>query len=58
MLQGYDHIELKPNGSNTRLTLDNVWEYLELTAHFTLALTVSPQVSAFREGFNTVSVRK
>jgi len=54
VLQGYDNIELKQNGINTVLTLDNITEYLDLTVEYTLYRTVQPQIIAFREGFNSV----
>jgi len=54
VLQGYDSIELKPNGSNIALTIDNLSEYLSLTAYYTLNKTVSLQVNAFRNGFSLV----
>jgi len=54
ILQGYENIELKYNGSNTYLSINNLNEYLELTAHFTLRKTLKRQLEAFKEGFNTV----
>eukprot|EP01022_Parablepharisma_sp_SALTPOND_P018813 TRINITY_DN3126_c0_g1_i1.p1 TRINITY_DN3126_c0_g1~~TRINITY_DN3126_c0_g1_i1.p1 ORF type:complete len:844 (-),score=94.00 TRINITY_DN3126_c0_g1_i1:742-3273(-) len=54
VLQGYDNIELKHNGSNIPLTLENIAEYLDLTAHYTLYKTIVRQLTAFKEGFNLV----
>lgn len=36
------------------MTMDNISEYLELTARTILIRTVRSQVSAFREGFDSV----
>eukprot|EP00826_Nyctotherus_ovalis_P021031 TRINITY_DN16711_c0_g1_i2.p1 TRINITY_DN16711_c0_g1~~TRINITY_DN16711_c0_g1_i2.p1 ORF type:complete len:241 (-),score=28.97 TRINITY_DN16711_c0_g1_i2:83-805(-) len=54
VLQGYETIELKRNGAATPLTIHNLNEYLELTAHFTLYKTLKRQLNAFKEGFNLV----
>ena len=47
LLPGYD-IELKPNGKNIQVTLDNLEEYIELVVEYTLAQTYSAE--AFRKG--------
>lgn len=54
VLPGYEKIELKPNGKNILLTLDNIKEYLDLIALLLLYTTISPQILAFRSGFNIV----
>jgi len=53
-LPGYPEIELIPNGSQTRLTIDNVEEYLERVIDMTLGSGVRRQVDAFRQGFSQV----
>lgn len=35
-LPGYPNIELRANGSDTAVTIDNVHEYIELVVDFTL----------------------
>lgn len=52
-IPGYD-IELKPNGKETPVDLDNLAEYLELVIEWTLAKGVKPMVSKFKEGFSEV----
>lgn len=54
VLQGYDSIELKADGSSVELTTENVDEYLSLTTYYTLNKTVSLQVNGFRNGFSLV----
>lgn len=53
-LPGYPEIELIPNGSQTRLTIDNVDLYLERVIDMTLGSGVRRQVDAFRAGFSQV----
>ncbi|KXX83354.1 Ubiquitin fusion degradation protein 4 [Madurella mycetomatis] len=53
-LPGYPEIELVPNGSHTRLTIDNVDLYLEKVIDMTLGTGVRRQVDAFRAGFSQV----
>ena len=50
---GYD-IELKPNGKEISVTLDNVEEYVESVLDAVIGKGVALQVSAFREGFSKV----
>jgi E3 ubiquitin-protein ligase TRIP12 len=33
-LPGYPEIELKPDGKDTDVTLDNLQDYIDLTLHF------------------------
>ncbi|KAK4135006.1 hypothetical protein BT67DRAFT_289064 [Trichocladium antarcticum] len=53
-LPGYPEIELIPNGSQTRLSIDNVDLYLEKVIDMTLGTGVRRQVDAFRAGFSQV----
>jgi E3 ubiquitin-protein ligase TRIP12 len=53
-LPGYPEIELVPNGSQIRLTIDNVDLYLERVIDMTLGSGVRRQVDAFRAGFSQV----
>ena len=50
---GYD-IELRPNGKEVSVTLDNVKEYIEEVLDAVIGKGVALQVSAFREGFSKV----
>jgi len=53
-LPGFPDIELIPNGSQQRLTIDNVDLYLEKVIDMTLGTGVRRQVDAFRAGFSQV----
>ncbi|KAK3941476.1 hypothetical protein QBC46DRAFT_382787 [Diplogelasinospora grovesii] len=53
-LPGYPEIELIPNGSQTRLSIENVDLYLEKVIDMTLGSGVRRQVDAFRTGFSQV----
>lgn len=53
-LPGYPNIELQPNGSHERVTIDNVDIYLEKVIDMTLGAGVRRQVDAFRAGFTQV----
>lgn len=53
-LPGYANIELEENGSQKRLTMDNVEAWLDGVVQFTLGSGVSQQIDAFRTGFSQV----
>ncbi|KAK0617448.1 hypothetical protein B0T14DRAFT_538984 [Immersiella caudata] len=53
-LPGYPEIELVPNGSQVRLTIENVELYLDKVIDITLGSGVRRQVDAFRAGFSQV----
>jgi E3 ubiquitin-protein ligase TRIP12 len=53
-LPGYPEIELVPDGSHLRVTIDNVDNYLDRVIGMTLGSGVRRQVDAFRAGFTTV----
>jgi len=53
-LPGYPEIELIPDGSQTKLTMENVDVYLEKVIDMTLGSGVRRQVDAFRAGFSQV----
>ncbi|KAH8170839.1 HECT-domain (ubiquitin-transferase) domain-containing protein [Sarocladium implicatum] len=53
-LPGYPNIELQPNGSHERVTIENVETYLEKVIDMTLGAGVRRQVDAFRAGFTQV----
>eukprot|EP01136_Pigoraptor_vietnamica_P023644 Opistho-1_new@75955 len=53
-LPGYPEIDLKENGRDFAVTLDNLEEYLGLVVEVTLRSGVRRQFEAFRTGFNAV----
>jgi E3 ubiquitin-protein ligase TRIP12 len=53
-LPGYPNIELQPNGSHERVTIENVDVYLQKVIDMTLGGGVRRQVDAFRAGFSQV----
>ncbi|CAM1505703.1 Fc.00g113400.m01.CDS01 [Cosmosporella sp. VM-42] len=53
-LPGYPNIELEDNGSQKRVSIDNVDTYLEKVVDMTLGSGVRRQVDAFRAGFSQV----
>jgi E3 ubiquitin-protein ligase TRIP12 len=53
-LPGYPNIQLEDNGSQKRVTIDNVDTYLEKVIDMTLGSGVRRQVDAFRAGFSQV----
>ena len=50
---GYE-IELKPNGSNTLLTMSNIEEYVNLIYDYIFYKGIFNVIEAFKEGFNVV----
>jgi len=53
-LPGRSDWELKPNGSNISVTIENLEEYLNLLAQQHLVNGVAAQLENFRKGFNEV----
>ena len=53
-LPGYPEIELAPGGSQVRVTISNVEDYLDRVIDMTLGSGVRRQVDAFRTGFTRV----
>ncbi|KKF95283.1 putative ubiquitin fusion degradation protein C12B10.01c [Ceratocystis platani] len=53
-LPGFPDVELIPNGDQTRVTIDNVENYLDSMIHMTLGSGVRRQIDSFRAGFTTV----
>eukprot|EP00054_Salpingoeca_dolichothecata_P027304 m.199673 g.199673 ORF g.199673 m.199673 type:complete len:1952 (-) comp25923_c0_seq1:47-5902(-) len=53
-LQGYGDPELKEGGGEIPVTIDNVEEYIQLMTNFTLVDGVRRQMTAFRQGFESV----
>jgi E3 ubiquitin-protein ligase TRIP12 len=53
-LPGYPNLELEDNGSQKRVTIENVDVYLEKVIDMTLGSGVRQQVDAFQHGFSQV----
>ena len=53
-LPGYPEIELKPDGKDTDVTVDNLQEYIDLTLHFMFHESLKIQIQAFKKGFNQI----
>ncbi|XP_023216677.1 E3 ubiquitin-protein ligase HECTD1-like [Centruroides sculpturatus] len=51
---GFVAVNLKPDGENEEVTLDNVEEYVELMNDYCLHTGIRRQMEAFRDGFNRV----
>ena len=49
---GYDNIELKPNGNDILLTMNNIEEYVNLIYNFLFFRGIDKVKKYFREGFN------
>ncbi|KAJ5074748.1 e3 ubiquitin-protein ligase trip12 [Anaeramoeba ignava] len=49
-----DNIELKPNGKNIDVTLENLHEYIDLIINIRLHAGIQRQIDAFRSGFNEI----
>lgn len=53
-LPGYPEYELRSNGREVAVDLDNLEEYVSLVVEATVKVGVGPQIEAFRSGFNQV----
>jgi E3 ubiquitin-protein ligase TRIP12 len=49
---GYNDIELKPNGSNILLTMNNIEEYVQLIYEYIFYKGINKIAQSFKEGFN------
>ena len=49
---GYDDIELKPNGKDILLTMNNIEEYVNLIYDFLFFRGIDKIIKSFKEGFN------
>lgn len=49
---GYDQMELKPNGADIPVTIDNIEEYILLVSEFCLSSGLRLQLDAFRGRLN------
>ncbi|XP_051501743.1 E3 ubiquitin-protein ligase HECTD1 isoform X10 [Myxocyprinus asiaticus] len=53
-VHGFSTVDLKPNGEDEIVTMDNAEEYVELMFDFCMHTGIQKQMEAFREGFNRV----
>ncbi|XP_065451487.1 E3 ubiquitin-protein ligase HECTD1 isoform X15 [Chrysemys picta bellii] len=51
---GFTAVDLKPNGEDEMVTIDNAEEYVELMFDFCMQTGIQKQMDAFRDGFNRV----
>ncbi|XP_038637323.1 E3 ubiquitin-protein ligase HECTD1 isoform X2 [Scyliorhinus canicula] len=53
-VHGFTAVDLKPNGDDEMVTIDNAEEYVELMFDFCMHTGIQKQMDAFRDGFNHV----
>ncbi|TNM95715.1 hypothetical protein fugu_016798 [Takifugu bimaculatus] len=53
-IHGFSALDLKPNGDNEMVTMENAEEYVELMFDLCMHTGIQKQMEAFREGFNRV----
>ncbi|KAJ8391415.1 hypothetical protein AAFF_G00090450 [Aldrovandia affinis] len=53
-VHGFSAVDLKPNGEDEMVTMDNAEEYVELMLDFCMHTGIQKQMEAFRDGFNRV----
>ncbi|KAG1971589.1 E3 ubiquitin-protein ligase HECTD1 [Pimephales promelas] len=53
-VHGFSSVDLKPNGEDEMVTMDNAEDYVELMFDFCMHTGIQKQMEAFREGFNRV----
>ncbi|XP_050539667.1 E3 ubiquitin-protein ligase TRIP12 isoform X2 [Daktulosphaira vitifoliae] len=53
-LPGHPSIELRKNGQNINVTMDNLEKYIQLVCHWYLREGVSKQMESLKEGFESV----
>ncbi|XP_030211595.1 E3 ubiquitin-protein ligase HECTD1 isoform X1 [Gadus morhua] len=53
-VHGFSAVDLKPNGDDEMVTMENAEEYVELMFDFCMHTGIQKQMEAFREGFNRV----
>ncbi|KAG9480958.1 hypothetical protein GDO78_010299 [Eleutherodactylus coqui] len=51
---GFSAVDLKPNGEDEMVTIDNAEDYVDLMFDFCMQTGVQKQMEAFRSGFNKV----
>ncbi|XP_034015677.1 E3 ubiquitin-protein ligase HECTD1 isoform X3 [Thalassophryne amazonica] len=53
-IHGFSAVDLKPNGDDEMVMMENAEEYVELMFDFCMHTGIQKQMEAFREGFNRV----
>ncbi|XP_015205637.2 E3 ubiquitin-protein ligase HECTD1 isoform X9 [Lepisosteus oculatus] len=53
-VHGFTAVDLKPNGEDEMVTIDNAEEYVELMFDFCMHTGIQKQMESFRDGFNRV----
>ncbi|XP_077394935.1 E3 ubiquitin-protein ligase HECTD1 isoform X2 [Festucalex cinctus] len=53
-VHGFSAVDLKPNGDDEMVTMENAEDYVELMFDFCMHTGIQKQMEAFREGFNCV----
>ncbi|XP_052475722.1 E3 ubiquitin-protein ligase HECTD1 isoform X7 [Carassius gibelio] len=53
-VHGFSSVDLKPNGEDEMVTVENAEEYVELMFDFCMHTGIQKQMEAFRDGFNRV----
>jgi E3 ubiquitin-protein ligase TRIP12 len=53
ILPGYD-VEMKPDSSETLVTIENIEEFIQLVIYWTLSKGVTRQIEMFKSGFSMV----
>lgn len=53
-VHGFSSVDLKSNGEDEMVTMENAEEYVELMFDFCMHIGIQKQMEAFREGFNRV----
>ncbi|XP_036397799.1 E3 ubiquitin-protein ligase HECTD1 isoform X5 [Megalops cyprinoides] len=53
-VHGFSAVDLKPNGEDEMVTMENAEEYVELMFDFCMHTGIQKQMEAFRDGFNRV----
>ncbi|XP_055018832.1 E3 ubiquitin-protein ligase HECTD1 [Boleophthalmus pectinirostris] len=53
-VHGFSAVDLKPNGDDEMVSMENAEEYVELMFDFCMHTGIQRQMEAFREGFNRV----
>ncbi|XP_041122678.1 E3 ubiquitin-protein ligase HECTD1-like isoform X11 [Polyodon spathula] len=53
-VHGFAAVDLKPNGEDEMVTIDNAEEYVDLMFDFCMHTAIQKQMESFRDGFNRV----
>ncbi|XP_058843634.1 E3 ubiquitin-protein ligase HECTD1 isoform X4 [Acipenser ruthenus] len=53
-VHGFTAVDLKPNGEDEMVTIDNAEEYVDLMFDFCMHTAIQKQMESFRDGFNRV----